>query len=132
MTIPDSIGVYNAVEFIDNPEARCPIVLILDVSRSIEGHKFDTVNRALVKFRDIIREDPVTALRADVAVIAFPAQPERSRISPTNGTDFEPPRPQTERQTERRHELLQSHQSRPGHHRGPQAKLPGWRHRLLP
>ena len=87
MTIPDSVGVYADVwEFIDNTEARCPIVLILDVSRSMEGRKLDTVNRALVEFRDIIREDPVTALRADVAVIAF-AGIARVVQDFTNGTE---------------------------------------------
>ena len=90
MTIRDSVGVYDAAEFADNPEARCPIVLILDVSFSMKGHKLDTVKHALSKFRDIIREDPVTALRADVAVIDF-AGTARVVQDFTNGTDFEPP-----------------------------------------
>ena len=43
-----------------------------------------------MKFRDIIQEDTVTALRADVAVIAF--NNEASVVQDfTNGTDFEPP-----------------------------------------
>ena len=82
MTIQDSVGMYDDWEFIDNPEARCPIVLILDVSRSMEGRKLDTVNRALVKFRDIIREDPIT----DVAVIPF-AGIARVVQDFTNGTE---------------------------------------------
>ena len=90
MTIQDSVGVYDAAEFAGNPEARCPIVLILDVSWSMEGRKFDTVKRALSKLRDIIREDPVTALRADVAVIAFAGTAQVVQDF-TNGTDFEPP-----------------------------------------
>ena len=90
MTIQDSVGVYNTAEFADNPEARCSIVLILDVSGSMAGAPIDTVNRALVKFRDIIREDSVTALRADVAVIAFDNE-ARVIQDFTNGTDFEAP-----------------------------------------
>ena len=90
MTIQGSFGVYDYSEFIYNPEPRCPIVLILDISRSMKGGKFDTVKRALIKFRDIIREDPVTALRADVAVIEFDHQ-ARVVQGFTNGTDFEPP-----------------------------------------
>ena len=90
MSIQDTVGVYDAAEFADNPEARCPIVLILDVSSSIYGNNIDTVNRALVKFRDIIREDPVTALRADIAVIEFDHEARAVRDF-TNGTEFEAP-----------------------------------------
>ena len=90
MSTQDSVPVYDTIEFADNPEARCSIVLILDVSGSMGGRPIDTVNQALVKFRDIIREDTVTSLRADVAVIEFDHE---ARIAQdfTNGTDFEPP-----------------------------------------
>ena len=90
MNIRDTVGVYDQAEFADNPEARCSIVLILDVSGSMSGLKIDTVNQALGKFRDIIREDSVTALRADVAVIEFDHE-ARVVQDFTNGTDFEPP-----------------------------------------
>ncbi len=89
MSIRDTVGVYDQAEFADNPEARCSIVLILDVSGSMAGAKIDTVNRALVKFRDIIREDSVTALRADVAVIEFDHEPRVYDF--VNGADFEAP-----------------------------------------
>ena len=90
MTIQDSVGVYDQAEFADNPEARCSIVLILDVSGSMGGLKIQTVNQALVKFRDIIQEDSVTALRADVAVIEFDHE-ARVVVDFTNGTDLEVP-----------------------------------------
>ena len=90
MSVQDSVGVYDQAEFADNPEARCSIVLILDVSGSMRGPKIDTVNQALVKFQEIIREDSVTALRADVAVIEFDHE-ARVVQDFTNGTDFEPP-----------------------------------------
>ena len=90
MTIQDTVGVYDQAEFAHNPEARCPIVLILDVSGSMRGVKIDTVNQALVKFRNIIRKDSVTALRADIAVIAFDDVAWVLQDF-TNGTDFEAP-----------------------------------------
>ena len=90
MTIQDTVGVYDQAEFADNPESRCSIVLILDVSGSMAGDSIDTVNQALVKFRDIIREDSVTALRADVAIITFDDEAWVAQDF-TNGTDFEPP-----------------------------------------
>ena len=90
MTTRDKVGVYDQTEFADNPEARCSIVLILDVSGSMAGEKIDTLNQALDKFRNLIREDSVTALRADVAIIAFDDQAWVAQDF-TNGTDFEAP-----------------------------------------
>ena len=94
MTIQDSVGVYDTAEFADNPESRCSIVLILDVSGSMEHPPHDppinTVNSALVKFGEIIRNDPVTALRADVAIIEFDHE-ARVVMDFTNGTGFQPP-----------------------------------------
>lgn len=90
MSMQDSVGVYDQAEFADNPEARCSILLILDVSGSMRGPKIQTVNQALVKFGEIIKEDSVTALRADVAVIEFDHE-ARVVLDFTNGTDFEPP-----------------------------------------
>ena len=91
MSIQDTVGVYDQAEFAENPEARCPIVLMLDVSGSMNGLKIQTVNRALVKFGEIIKEDAVTRLRADVAVIEFDHE---ARVAQdfTNGADFEPPK----------------------------------------
>lgn len=89
MIVPNGVGSDFHDEFIDNPEPRCPIVLMLDVSRSMEGRKFDTLKHALTKFRDIIRGDLVTALRADVAVISFASTAQVIQDF-TNGTDFEP------------------------------------------
>ncbi len=89
MIIRDTVGVYDQSEFADNPEARCSIVLILDVSESMQGVKIDTVNQTLVKFRNMIREDSVTALRADVAIIEFD---DEARVYDfVNGADFEAP-----------------------------------------
>ena len=90
MNIRDTVGVYDQTEFADNPEARCSVVLILDVSESMVGAKIDAVNQALGKFRDMIREDSVTSLRADVAVIEFDHE-ARVVQDFTNGTDFQAP-----------------------------------------
>ena len=52
--------------------------------------KIQTVNQALVRFAEIIRDDPVAALRADVAIIAFDDVAWVVQDF-TNGTDFQPP-----------------------------------------
>ena len=90
MAIRDSAGVYDAAEFADNPEPRCSIVLVLDVSDSMNGVKIDTVNRALGKIRHMLQTDSLAALRADVAIIEFDNE-ARIVADFTNGTDFEAP-----------------------------------------
>ena len=50
----------------------------------------DTLNQALAKFSAIIKEDPVTALRADVAIVVF-ATAAGVLQDFTNGADFNPP-----------------------------------------
>ena len=90
MSARGTVGVYDAAEFAENPEARCPIVLVLDTSMYMGGPSATTLERALFKFRDSIREDPVTSLRADLAVVTFD---DDFRVVQdfTNGRDFEPP-----------------------------------------
>ena len=88
--IQDSPSVYDTAEFADNPEARCSIVFILDVSGSMFGGAIDTVNDALVKFGEMIRDDPVTSLRADVAIVIF-AKEAGILMDFTNGANFHPP-----------------------------------------
>ena len=92
MTIQDSVGVYDSAEFAENPEARCPIVLVLDTSpcEVCQRPPIHTINRALPKFRDIIRGDSVTALRADIAILVC-SQTEQVILDFTNGVNFEPP-----------------------------------------
>ena len=83
-------SVHDQAEFAANPEARCSIVLLLDVSGSMSGQRLGAVNQALVKFHEIIRSDWGTALRADVAIVAFSGDAEVV-MNFTNGVDFEPP-----------------------------------------
>ena len=93
MTTHDAEHAYDATEFADNPESRCSVVLILDVSDSMGfngGVRIDTVNEALAEFRDAIQEDTLTSLRADVAIIAFNHETWLAQDF-TNGATFEPP-----------------------------------------
>ena len=41
---------FGAVEFIKNPEMRCPCILLLDTSGSMSGNKIDQLNEGLRVF----------------------------------------------------------------------------------
>ncbi len=67
----------EAVEFYpDNPEPRCPCVLLLDTSDSMRGAPIQELNSGLRTFRDNLRRDPVASKRVDVALITFDSRVE--------------------------------------------------------
>ncbi len=58
-------------EFIDNPENRCPVILLLDTSNSMYGDPITELNRGVKILKTSIMEDDLAALRVEVAVITF-------------------------------------------------------------
>jgi uncharacterized protein YegL len=60
-------------EFFDNPENRCPVVLLLDTSGSMAGEPIQELNRGVNLFRDEILRDAKASLRVEVAIVSFGA-----------------------------------------------------------
>jgi uncharacterized protein YegL len=60
-----------AVEFAENPEARCPVVLLLDTSYSMSGDPIQQLNEGLKIFKDELMADSMAAKRVEVAVVSF-------------------------------------------------------------
>ena len=70
----DTVGgshLEDMVEFVDNPEPRCPCVLLLDVSGSMHGSRIQALNDGVRTFQEQVVADSLTALRAEIAVVAF-------------------------------------------------------------
>ena len=61
----------DRIDMIENPESRVPCVILIDTSGSMMGEPIREVNSGIKRFIEEIREDELTALRADVAIIAF-------------------------------------------------------------
>lgn len=61
----------DRAEFVDNPESRCPVVLILDTSESMQGNPISELNAGLAAFKYYVEEDPIAALRVDLALVTF-------------------------------------------------------------
>ena len=68
MTTP---SLEDTTEFADNPEDRCACVLLLDTSGSMAGNRIRMVNDAIKHFKDEVSNDRLTALRVEVAIVAF-------------------------------------------------------------
>ena len=58
----------------DNPEPRCPVVLLLDTSSSMSGQAIRQLNEGLKAFDQAIKADKLAALRVEVALLTFGGQ----------------------------------------------------------
>lgn len=88
MTQQISFGISDA-EFADNPEPRCPCVLLLDVSGSMNGQPIDELNAGLQSFRDELSADTLAMKRVEVALVTF--GPVRVEASFQSASSFYPP-----------------------------------------
>ncbi len=61
----------EAVEFAENPEPRCPCVLLLDTSGSMNGPALDALNAGLQTFKTDLAKDPLASRRVEIALITF-------------------------------------------------------------
>ncbi len=62
---------FDEVDFAENPEPRCPCVLLLDTSYSMAGRPIDELNRGLLAFRDSLSEDAMALKRVELAIVTF-------------------------------------------------------------
>ncbi len=69
--MPETLRLDEAVEFAENPEPRCPCVLLLDTSGSMQGEPITALNQGLQTFKDELIKDPLAARRVEVAIISF-------------------------------------------------------------
>ncbi|MEM1367464.1 MAG: VWA domain-containing protein [Cyanobacteria bacterium P01_H01_bin.15] len=61
----------DVIEFAENPEPRCPCVLLLDTSGSMRGAPIAALNRGLSAFQTDLNRDPLAKKRVEVAVVTF-------------------------------------------------------------
>ncbi len=62
---------FDGAEFVDNPEPRCPCLLLLDVSGSMRGQPIRELNDGLSVFRDELYADALAAKRVEVGIVTF-------------------------------------------------------------
>lgn len=61
----------DAIEFADNPDPRCPCLLLLDTSGSMAGEKITALNAGLQTLRDDLLKDNLAKKRVEIAVVTF-------------------------------------------------------------
>lgn len=58
-------------EFVENPENRCPVILLVDTSGSMAGGPIEALNEGLRTFKETVLQDEQASLRVDVAIVGF-------------------------------------------------------------
>lgn len=69
--MPDLLKLEDAVEFAENPEPRCPCVLLLDASGSMQGEAMEALNEGLRAFKEQLNGDNLARKRVEVAIVSF-------------------------------------------------------------
>ncbi|WP_432502795.1 vWA domain-containing protein [Kineococcus arenarius] len=80
---------FDPTEFIENPEPRCPCLLLLDSSGSMAGERIAQLNAGLTAFASELSSDSLTAKRVEVGIVSF--GPVEVDLDFTSVLNFEPP-----------------------------------------
>lgn len=81
---------FGTTDFALNPEPRCPCLLLLDTSKSMEGARIAELNAGLRAFRDDLVKDELAAKRVEVACVTFGGSVDVATEFEAAGA-FEPP-----------------------------------------
>lgn len=67
----DTLTLDEVVEFAENPEPRCPCVLLLDTSGSMQGNAIEALNQGLLSLKDELLKNSIASRRVEIAIVSF-------------------------------------------------------------
>ena len=67
--MPGTLHLDEVVEFAENPEPRCPCVLLLDTPGSMHGETIQILNQGLLSFKDELVNNSLASRRVEVAIV---------------------------------------------------------------
>jgi uncharacterized protein YegL len=78
-------------EFAENPDDRCPCILLLDTSASMKGEPIEALNEGLRAFQQDLSKDDLAQRRVEVAIVTFGNGGVRMLQEFVKASDFEAP-----------------------------------------
>jgi uncharacterized protein YegL len=88
MTIEDQVP-FKFPDLVENPEPRCPCLLLLDTSGSMRGRPISELNEGIQAFKQQLMADTMAMQRVELAIITF--RPVRRLCEFQTADHFEPP-----------------------------------------
>ena len=70
--------ILSQEDLVDNPTARVPICLVLDVSGSMNGEPIRELQAGVQMFYDAIRDDEIAQYAAEISIVTFGSQAQRT------------------------------------------------------
>ncbi|MFJ3466180.1 VWA domain-containing protein [Pseudomonas sp. NPDC090201] len=70
--------ILSQEDLVDNPTARIPICLVLDVSGSMDGEPLRELQAGVQMFYEAIREDEVAQYAAEISIVTFGSEAKRT------------------------------------------------------
>lgn len=67
----DQVPFGDSADFADNPEPRCPCLLILDTSGSMRGQAIEELNAGIRILKDELSADAMASKRVEIAIVTF-------------------------------------------------------------
>lgn len=62
---------FADAELAENPEPRCPCLLLLDTSGSMDGEPIRQLNDGIIKFKDELMADALAVKRVEIGIVTF-------------------------------------------------------------
>ena len=62
---------FTDVEFVESPEQRCPVILLLDTSSSMNGAPIAELNEGLIALRQELLNEAMASRRVELAMVTF-------------------------------------------------------------
>src|SRR4029079_16032202 len=62
---------FDPAPFAENPEPRCPCLLLLDTSGSMSGNAIAQLNEGVRTFEAELKADSLAAKRVEVSIVTF-------------------------------------------------------------